>query len=64
MTTNDIGKTMGYNLNTICRWLKQGNKLGWCHYDVDEEIKKNNNKQSIRNKKSKSQSIEIFKDQI
>ena len=46
LTTTQIGNIMGCNRNTISRWLKNGNELGWCHYDPKEEqikiLQKNN----------------------
>ena len=37
LTTNDIGEIMNYHYSTINRWLKQGNKFGWCNYNPKEE---------------------------
>ena len=41
LTTSDLGKIMGYDYATIRKWLKQGNKLEWCIYDVNKELDKN-----------------------
>ena len=49
--TNDIGKIMKLNRNTITKYLKQGAKLGWCDYDPKKEIKYNLN--MIHNNKYK-----------
>lgn len=32
---------------TIAKYLKQGNKLGWCNYDAKEEMKKSGAKIGI-----------------
>lgn len=53
ITTTEIGKIIGFSSNTVCRWLKQGNELGWCYYDANEESLKNGKKQ-----------IKIFKNEI
>jgi hypothetical protein len=59
LTTTQIGKIMKYDKTTIIDWLKQGEKLGWCHYDPQKELKKSYNK-----RKSKIKPIEVFKNGI
>lgn len=39
-STIKIGEILKLNCNTICRYLKQGSKLGWCNYNP-KEVKKN-----------------------
>ncbi|NMM62224.1 hypothetical protein HBE96_05895 [Clostridium sp. P21] len=58
MTTNDIGKIMNLSYTTISKYLKRGNSLSWCNYDVQEEITKT----SIKNGKANGKKVEIFKD--
>lgn len=53
LTTTQIGKLMGFSRNTMVIWLKQGDKLDWCHYDANEERLKNGKKR-----------IRIFKNEI
>jgi len=36
-STTSIGQKFDLNRSTIRRYLKEGNKLGWCHYDPHEE---------------------------
>lgn len=36
----DLAKEFGINRNTIRRYLKKGNELGWCKYDPKEERKR------------------------
>ena len=57
MTTRDIGNIMNLNMNTIARYLKKGNKLGWCNYNPKEEQLKSNSKSG----KKKGKPVEIFK---
>jgi hypothetical protein len=40
MTTTQIGVILHLTKPTIRRYLKQGNELGWCHYDAEEEFQK------------------------
>lgn len=40
LTTTDLGIIFNRSRHTISSYLKKGNKLGWCNYDADEEIKK------------------------
>ena len=37
LTTTQIGNIMNMNSNTICKYLKVGNFLGWCKYDAKSE---------------------------
>lgn len=37
LTTTGIGRIMGFNNNTIRRWLIKGNELEWCIYDSKKE---------------------------
>lgn len=49
MTTTDLGKEFGMNRNTIRNYLKKGNELGWCKYNVEEEKKRNGTHNGRRN---------------
>ena len=64
MTTTQIGKIMRLDRHTILSYLKRGTKLGWCDYNVENEmvlVKENR----INNcKKSLSKPISMFKDGI
>jgi hypothetical protein len=64
LTTTTIVEEKGIDRSTIIEWLKSGNKLGWCHYDSDEEKQKNNKNNGIRNQERCSKQVEIFKDGI
>ena len=60
-TTYTIAKNNPWGIKsniTIRKYIKQGAKLGWCHYDAREENFKGSQKAGI----SKSRKIEIFKD--
>ena len=57
LTTKDLGKIFNLNCNTIIKYLKQGNKLGWCNYDVKEEHLKG----SIKGGELNGNKVEIFK---
>ncbi|OSA92826.1 UNVERIFIED_ORG: hypothetical protein B2H93_13445 [Clostridium botulinum] len=63
-STLKIGEIMKYNSNTICSWLKQGAKLGWCNYNSKKEIIKNGMNNGAKNGKVMSKPVEIFKDEI
>ena len=43
---------------TIIRYLKKGNKYGWCFYDTKEEMAKSAKKASI----STSKKVAVYKD--
>jgi len=60
LTTIEIGKIMNLSKGTISRYLKQGNELGWCCYNVEEESRKGRSKSGKMNKKL----VEMFKDGI
>ena len=55
LTTSRIGNIMKISYTTICKYLKQGMKLGWCYYDAKEELHK---------RSSKGYKVEIFKNEI
>lgn len=40
LTSTKIGEMMGYSRYGVRNWLKIGNKLGWCHYNTEEESDK------------------------
>lgn len=56
LTTTEIGKILSIKRNTITRYLKIGNVLGWCHYSPKEEQMKVT---KIANKSNEKQT-EIF----
>lgn len=60
MTTQDIANIIGYHHSTISRWLKKGDKIGWCHYNPKEEQSKN----MKRVNKLMCKPVEMFKDEI
>lgn len=60
MSTGDISKITKLNYNTITKYLKQGETLGWCSYNT--QIAKS--KVSSKNGKSHCKKVEIFKDHI
>lgn len=55
ITARDIGRLMGYSTFSIISWLKTGNELGWCIYNSQNEIDKNNklNGERLRKKRSR-----------
>ena len=60
LTTTQIGKIMGgYDFNTVRKWMKIGNELGWCIYNGKEE-----NKIALQKGREKGKSVEVFKDGI
>ncbi|NFH00786.1 hypothetical protein FC831_10750 [Clostridium botulinum] len=63
-STSKIGEIIKYNSNTICSWLKQGTKLGWCNYNSKNEIIKNGMNNGAKNGKVMSKPVEIFKNEI
>lgn len=48
LTTGDIGELMGYDRQTILKWLKQGNGI-WCNYDPYKEMRNSGTRQGKRN---------------
>lgn len=58
LTTVDIGKIFNLERSTICRYLKRGNKLGWCNYNGKKEQLKASSKAGILSGKP----VEVFKD--
>lgn len=62
MSTIDIGKIFKLKDITIRRYLKQGTELGWCNYNVEEELIKSRQKIADSNKKRLSKPVEMFKD--
>lgn len=61
-TTSDLSKVFNLSSVTISNYLKKGNELGWCNYNPKEEMIKNNKIQAMKNVKSLSKPVEIFKD--
>ena len=56
-TTRSVGKIFNLDRNTICRYLKKGQNLGWCNYNP----KKENAKSSSISGKLNGKPVEIFK---
>lgn len=55
-TTLNVSETFHLSRNTIIKYLKKGNELGWCSYNTKEE----NKKSAIRSNKLKSKKVEMF----
>lgn len=58
MTTVEIGKIMRLWYTTIQKYLKKGNILSWCEYDIEKEKYKGRRKAG----KSSGKNVVIFKD--
>lgn len=56
--TADLAKYFSLNKTTIVKYLKRGNKYGWCFYDGKEELVKNVKKANA----SRSKKVAIYKD--
>lgn len=61
-TTGNLAKIFNLNYNTIARYLKKGNLLGWTKYDSSNEIVKVSKKNGEKLKERLSIPIYIFKD--
>ena len=61
-STGDIAKIYKINQNTCSRYLKIGKEVGWCHYDVEEESKRNAEKAVKRMKSSAEKVVVMEKD--
>ena len=57
LTTKDLSKVFNLHSATISRYLKRGNKLGWCNYNPKNESLKRSSKFGKINGKQ----VEIFK---
>ena len=63
LSTVEIGRVFKISANTIGNYLKKGNLLNWCHYNVEEEkIKRSFKAGSLA--KARAKNITIFKDGI
>jgi len=60
LSTTDICKITKLSLNTVIRYLKRGNNLGWCDYNIKKEAFKRNSKLG----KLSGKAVKIFKDGI
>ena len=62
MTTKEFAEIYGHGLcrATIIRYLKDGDKHGWCNYDPKEEMRKS----GARNGKDSGMKVSVFKDNI
>lgn len=49
---------------TILKYLKQGTRLGWCTYDLKQEVNKRNLKGGKNSSKVCSKKVEVLKDNI
>ena len=62
----EIAKIFNVSSHTILDYLKQGNKIGICNYNVDKEFRKqisiNNKNKNYNSKDRKCKKVEIFKD--
>jgi len=55
LSTSDIGLLLHLNRSTICKYLKEGSKFGWCNYNPNNErMKSLGHKVNIRK-------VEVFK---
>lgn len=59
LTTSDIANVFNLNKNTICRYLKKGQKIGLC---ITYNPKEEQSKGAIKSGKSTGKPVEIFKD--
>lgn len=57
--TSDIAKRYKISQGTCANYLKIGNEIGWCNYDVDEESKRNVEK-SIERAKSSAERVVVM----
>jgi hypothetical protein len=62
MGSSQIGEIFNLNASTIINYLKKGNELGWCTYDVNIERKNQNIRLVEINKIRCNKRVEIFKD--
>ena len=51
LSVSDLCKVMNMGKTSIINFLKQGNELGWCHYDAKEEMRKGNSKRINKGEK-------------
>lgn len=61
-STGDIAKIYKISQDTCSRYLKIGKEVGWCHYDVEEEKKRNTEKAVKRMKSSAEKVVVMEKD--
>lgn len=59
ITTGDLSKIFKLNLNTISKYLKIGNKFGWCNYNP--KIAKKFAGKKVKNVKK---NVDVFKDGV
>lgn len=58
MTTSEACKVLNVKSSqTISGWWKIGNEYKWCHYDIQEEIRRLSSKSGMKN----GQSVKVFK---
>ena len=61
-TTGNLAKVFNLSYNTIARYLKKGNLLGWTKYDASSEIAKVSKENGKKLKERLSVPVYIFKD--
>ena len=57
ITTTDLSKIFKFCISTIIKYLKKGEKLGWCNYNSKEEMKKS----ALKAGKKNGKKLEVFK---
>lgn len=61
LSTKELSAMFNLSRDTISKYLKKGHILGLCHYDKDEEYRRENDKK-VANLKRKQ--VEVFKDGV
>ena len=64
ISTMDLSKELNVDKSTISRYLKLGNELGICEYDIEEEKRKGLKKARKSVVKRCSKPVEVFKDGV
>ena len=61
LSTRELSKLFGVSRSRVVDYLKKGHILGLCHYDKDEEYRRENDK---KNANLKRKQVEVFKDGV
>lgn len=61
LSTRELSKLFGVSRSRVVDYLKKGHMLGLCHYDKDEEYRRENDK---KNANLKRKQVEVFKDGV
>jgi len=62
LTCNDIALLMNMGRQAIRKYLKKGDLLGWCEYNIEKEILEGKKRTRSNNVRDREKPIEIFKD--